>query len=62
MWIPSDPPRAKEDLIDFFKSHMDEQGNLVSLTKNPYKEKVLEDIGIKATGDVLSSLIEEITK
>ncbi|MBQ4255548.1 MAG: hypothetical protein II721_06150 [Bacilli bacterium] len=62
MWIPSDPPKAKEDLIDFFKSHMDEQGNLVNLTKNPYKEKILEDIGIKATGDVLSSLIEEITK
>ncbi len=59
-WIPSDPPKAKEDLVAFLKSHMDEHGNLVSLIPNPYQEKVLEDYGVKATGRVFSSLLSEI--
>ena len=59
-WIPSDPEKAKDQLIEFFVSHMDENGNLINLKENTAQGRVLDAYGLEASGKLLYDFISSL--
>ena len=59
-WIESDPEIAPKQLAEFFKAHMDENGNLIGLKENTARETILSEYGVEGLAKQLNDFISSL--